>query len=665
MYIYFDEDISSVKSVKKKIKIDGQEVADPAIIGNFGDFRKLPNGKFGFDYRAPEDFPADFFLRNRYEISLEVDVVDNNNKESHGYKTFIVMRPGVLLLHGLLGDDSAFEAQYKHLLTEGGYYPYQVLNASYKETNAQSFEDNTYCNDVVGNRLKALFDDYAKHGIISSKYDIVGHSMGGILARLYAQEVNPGAVNRIITLDTPHYGSQLADFREPVLEYAESKASSSSIIGVKRMCSFLVDEFSNPKYDAIENLQPSSNAIGWLNSKSCAGIPVHAIGSYMTKNVTSKEITISTLRFFLLIQMSFVLGCADAVYENTNDHIFSWMNDVYGGYNDGIVSLNSQLGGLVTENGASTQEAEYKGPAGFSSNAHHTNTHHWAQTIEYITNSLRLPKTSNRFSMTGFRAPSNALLESGGPLLVSMPEFKDAPETSFINLSLEKNEDEYDRDLVASVTKSDDIESFFIFACLDEDKCLVSAWDTEPTFVIPDNYEGNLVFYVLGRTANDELVADIDSVEFSSITSLAALNFEDYDDLTMCVGQTLGLNVIATWDNGESEYVKPTYSATPGGVLSIDGQEFTPVAVGECDLIAEYKGLTCTKKITVISGNVDPVEPLWGDVNLDGEVNIADINAVINIILMDTSSGMNGDVNGDSEVNIADVNTILNAILSY
>ena len=52
-----------------------------------------------------------------------------------------------------------------------------------------------------------------------------------------------------------------------------------------------------------------------------------------------------------------------------------------------------------------------------------------------------------------------------------------------------------------------------------------------------------------------------------------------------------------------------------------------------------------------------------GDVNGDGEVNIADVNAVINIILGDDSSGIDGDVNGDNEVNIADVNSIIAIIL--
>lgn len=51
------------------------------------------------------------------------------------------------------------------------------------------------------------------------------------------------------------------------------------------------------------------------------------------------------------------------------------------------------------------------------------------------------------------------------------------------------------------------------------------------------------------------------------------------------------------------------------------------------------------------------------DVNIDGEINIADINAVIDMILTDNQVS-SGDVNGDGEVNIADINTIIDAILS-
>jgi hypothetical protein len=59
----------------------------------------------------------------------------------------------------------------------------------------------------------------------------------------------------------------------------------------------------------------------------------------------------------------------------------------------------------------------------------------------------------------------------------------------------------------------------------------------------------------------------------------------------------------------------------------------------------------------------DEPQPLTGDVNGDGEVNIADINAVIDMILSSNLSPA-GDTNGDGEVNIADVNALIDLILS-
>jgi hypothetical protein len=56
-------------------------------------------------------------------------------------------------------------------------------------------------------------------------------------------------------------------------------------------------------------------------------------------------------------------------------------------------------------------------------------------------------------------------------------------------------------------------------------------------------------------------------------------------------------------------------------------------------------------------------DPTLGDVNGDGEVNIADVNYVIRAILSDQADE-NCDVNGDDEVNIADVNFIIKIILA-
>ena len=55
-----------------------------------------------------------------------------------------------------------------------------------------------------------------------------------------------------------------------------------------------------------------------------------------------------------------------------------------------------------------------------------------------------------------------------------------------------------------------------------------------------------------------------------------------------------------------------------------------------------------------------------GDLNLDGEVNIADLNLLINVILFgsdDTELLKRADVNNDGEINIGDVNALLDLIL--
>ena len=54
-----------------------------------------------------------------------------------------------------------------------------------------------------------------------------------------------------------------------------------------------------------------------------------------------------------------------------------------------------------------------------------------------------------------------------------------------------------------------------------------------------------------------------------------------------------------------------------------------------------------------------------GDVNGDGEVNIADVNAIIGYILgANVPFHPRLDVNSDGEVNIADINAVITLILS-
>ena len=65
-----------------------------------------------------------------------------------------------------------------------------------------------------------------------------------------------------------------------------------------------------------------------------------------------------------------------------------------------------------------------------------------------------------------------------------------------------------------------------------------------------------------------------------------------------------------------------------------------------------------TLALTAVGANA----AVYGDVNGDQEVNIADVNAVIDMILT-ANDELAGDVNNDGEINIADVNTVIDLIL--
>lgn len=74
---------------------------------------------------------------------------------------------------------------------------------------------------------------------------------------------------------------------------------------------------------------------------------------------------------------------------------------------------------------------------------------------------------------------------------------------------------------------------------------------------------------------------------------------------------------------------------------------------------------TCVYYVdNVVWGEEKPI--IEGDINGDGVVDIADINAVINIILRladPSSTAGNPDINGDTVIDIADLNSLINIIL--
>ena len=58
--------------------------------------------------------------------------------------------------------------------------------------------------------LQQAIEILQKEQGLGAPFDIMAHSMGGLVSRYYIQE-NPGKVAALVTLGTPHHGSPLAD----------------------------------------------------------------------------------------------------------------------------------------------------------------------------------------------------------------------------------------------------------------------------------------------------------------------------------------------------------------------------------------------------------------------------------------------------------------------
>jgi len=122
-----------------------------------------------------------------------------------------------------------------------------------------------------------------------------------------------------------------------------------------------------------------------------------------------------------------------------------------------------------------------------------------------------------------------------------------------------------------------------------------------------------------------------------------------------------GVNVALTFDNVQA-YIKGSVERIGEGITFVNCSITYPADAYISEYVgygyAIYHGNGNIPDHIIISRNGN--NP--GDVNGDGEVNIADVNALIDMILSGNHSAA-GDVNEDNEVNIADVNALIDMIL--
>ena len=242
-----------------------------------------------------------------------------------------IYRTPVILVHGIWGDFTGMLPLYGALLNSGKYNNTLLRVTDYSGTNACSFFSNSL---IIKNEINSSFQGLHLLKYSAGKVDIVAHSMGGILSRIYLQSNDcqngarsncyRGDIHKLITLNTPHSGTQIANFL------------LSNSIGAWLARTTL--EWNDQRWDqgAVDDLRCDSPAILSLNGSSLNNhiVPCHAIQT---------ETNVIAFDKYAANENSLTHVIADARIQsaqNFNNQVFADTK------NDLIVPANSQKGGL-------------------------------------------------------------------------------------------------------------------------------------------------------------------------------------------------------------------------------------------------------------------------------------------------------------------------------
>lgn len=284
------------------------------------------NDYWDFYYVAPEVFSNNGYSHPEREVValIEVDCQENGMIQTYEFSQSInIIRPPVLLIHGLRSNMNCFMELNFDLISSGRYFYNSVRLIDYYSTNDHAFDTNI---KVIPNEIEQVKSTFRSvFQIEVCKVDLVGHSMGGILSRLYLQSQSyKNDVNKLITVNTPHSGSQGANLIWALPEL------------LRKMIGF--------NGCAVNDLRVDSDAICHLlngdNNLNANIVPSHSINTTVLDFAPFYPIFKENLFAVAL------LIAARIKFPFVSNLIELFPALIFGEPNDLVVPVGSQIGGL-------------------------------------------------------------------------------------------------------------------------------------------------------------------------------------------------------------------------------------------------------------------------------------------------------------------------------
>jgi len=247
---------------------------------------------FRFEHPNQLNTPDQFKL-------MHLQIVDKGKNNSVIYEFPIqIFRAPVIMVHGLWSDRNAFKIMEDKLFASQQWPRALMYRADYKGKNDLTFTENIDVFPIAVRR--SLWEAVELFRFSANRVNVVTHSMGGLLTRLFLQSnAYDNHIIRFITLNGPHSGSQMANFlvEHPVLQR------------------ILFMTGHNPYNGAIHDLRVDSEAIlTFLNGKRNLNkktAPSHAIATLSLPN-EAKDWGITIVNFITRLNRTSVPEIFDA-----------------------------------------------------------------------------------------------------------------------------------------------------------------------------------------------------------------------------------------------------------------------------------------------------------------------------------------------------------------
>lgn len=461
-------------------------VSDPGIIGTFT--TEVTKKAATLHMTAPKVFPDPD--ASWYAFYVVFGLKLQGLGEALVARQIGVSRNGLLLMHGLNSNRQCFWPFGEYLYDTGRYLKQQFYIQDYSASNTSSFYDNTHKNRVVENGLKTLSQKLFDIGIASTKYDMIGHSMGGILERLYIQQIDNKHTNKLITLNTPHFGSPLGEIYRA---YDAARAEPEFEYVLKIPMDFYLElgfaDDSNKQ--AVMDLGTYSQPIqelGWTVDK-LKGIRVCAVGTEIDWTA-SDEINYAISEPFYQAWGAIMLNVFNKEVKRKRVYLDENANGT-----DGVVSVNSQKGGCE-------RSYIYRG---LITQANHCAATEWNVTQERLLELLTSPNSGD-FCLTGFGTPPANVRKRAAENFEFFTGFVEPKSTSFIKIEAKKVDNQkYTHEL--KLSHSDDMAKTVALCMLSKDD-VVYDFDKEVMHFDMSGFEGEKWVYAIGRTNYNALVID-------------------------------------------------------------------------------------------------------------------------------------------------------------